>query len=85
MTTIYVTKYAFTEGVFTCDAEVKREDFAVYQRFKGGFAQYFHRNEFHLTEESARADFDRRRSAKLKSLEKSMTKIRNAEFKVTQK
>lgn len=84
MTTIYVTKYAFTEGVFSCNAEILNNG-KMARRAAPMNGTFFHAKEFHLTEESARADFDRRRSAKLKSLEKSMAKIRSAEFKVTQK
>jgi hypothetical protein len=83
VTTIYVTKYAFTEGVFTCDAEVDSPTFA--SRNGVQYSQYLHKGEFFLTEEEARENFEKRRTSKLKSLANSMKKIRNAEFKVTQK
>lgn len=83
MTTIYVTKYAFTEGVFSCDARIIRQNFAC--RNGVSYQQCFHGKDFWLTEDEARVDFERRRKAKLASLAKSVAKITSAEFKVADK
>ena len=79
MTIIYVTKYALSSGPFKVDAEVEKSNFASY-KIGNSFRQSAHRNEFFLTEEDALADCERRRDAKLKSIEKQKAKLKAITF-----
>lgn len=80
MHTIYVTKCAFTQCVIKCKAELLCNGMARRPGNYGG--TYYHRGEFWLTEDEARADFDARKKRKLASIEKSAKKVRDAAFAV---
>lgn len=82
MTVIYVTKYALTEGPFKVeDAELVKSDFATYKA-GGSYTHYAHGKDFWLTPEEALADCERRRQAKIKSIEKQKLKLENIEFEI---
>lgn len=81
MTRIYVTKYALTTGVFTREADIVADGKTAVVRSQ--YTQFFHGTEFHFTEDAARADFERRKKAKLESLRKSVQKVATATFKVS--
>lgn len=80
MTTIYVTKYALTKGPFKVeDAELVKRDFATYT-IGDSYTQYAHGKDFWLTEEEALADCERRRDAKIKSIDKQLGKLEKMTF-----
>lgn len=82
MTVIYVTKYALTEGPFKVeDAKLVKSDFATYKK-GDSYTQYVHGKDFWLTPEEALADCERRRQAKIKSIEKQKLKLENIEFEI---
>lgn len=80
MTKIYVTKFALTSGVFSIDAEVNTE--AKSARFidANGYRWFVFGKEFWLTPEDAIEDCERRKTSKLKSLEKQKRKIEQLNF-----
>ncbi len=81
MTTVYVTKYALTSGPFSVDAEVSDTGSMAYYRL-GGYPQYAHGKDFHLTQENALADCERRRKAKIASIEKQKVKLEKMTFTI---
>jgi len=81
MTIVYVTKYALTTGVYATEADIS--DGMAIQRAKGsGFTQYFHGNDWQLSENDALARAEEMRIAKLKSLDKQMKKISALKFTI---
>lgn len=81
MTKIYVTKYALTDGPFEVEAEVKYEGTMASWR-ANGYPQAAHSKDFWLTPEEALADCERRRDAKLKSIEKQAKKLQSMKFEI---
>ncbi|HFE3439491.1 TPA: hypothetical protein ACF3I9_000859 [Klebsiella aerogenes] len=79
MTKVYITKYALTEGPFTTDGEII-ESMVVWVR--SGYRQYAHGKEWWLTEEEALADCERRRLAKIKSIDKQRKKVEEMKFTI---
>lgn len=83
LTKIYVTKYALTEGPFTIDAEVLNNgSMAAYSI--NGYRNFAHGKDFWLTEEEAIADCERRRQAKIKSIEKQKSKLEKMTFTIAE-
>lgn len=79
MTTIYVTKYALTSGPFKVEATLRNDvSMAVWR--EGSFQCYAHGNDFWLTKDEALSDCEKRRAAKLKSLQKQKEKIKTMKF-----
>lgn len=79
MTKIYVTKYALTSGPFIVEAEIKYD--GTYASWRSGqWPQSASGKDFWLTEDEARADCERRREAKLKSIEKQKNKLKEMVF-----
>lgn len=82
MPTIYVTKYALSDGPFKVEAELKHEGtFASWR--SGGYPQSVSGKDFWLTPEEALEDCERRRQAKLKSIEKQKLKLQNLTFSLS--
>lgn len=80
MTTIYVTKYALTAGPFKVEARlIEGKSMATY-RAGDGYPIYVHGKDFWLTESEALADCERRRAAKLASIEKQKKKLNDMKF-----
>lgn len=82
MTIVYVTKYALTEGPFKVDAILDVNGKMAEYRIGSGYAQYAHGKEFWLTEEEAIADCERRRKAKIASIEKQKAKLEKMTFTI---
>ncbi len=81
MTTIYVTKYALTNGPFKVEAEIKYDgDFASWRA--DGYPQSASGKDFWLTEEEALADCERRRKAKIASIDKQKIKLEQMVFTI---
>lgn len=81
MTTIYITKYALTAGPFEVDGTIRQETFATWET-TGKYKDHAHGKDFWLTKEEALADCERRRKAKLASIDKLRDKIEKIEFKL---
>lgn len=81
MTKIYVTKYALSSGAFQVDAEIKYNGTMASYR-KNGWPQTAHNKDFWLTKEEALADCERRRKAKIASIEKQKTKLEKMTFTI---
>lgn len=82
MTRIYVTKYALTTGVFSVDAELKPDGKSATFRDEMNHKWFVYGKDFWLTSEEAIIDCERRRTAKLKSLEKQKQKIESLNFQL---
>lgn len=80
MTTIFVTKYALTAGPFKVDAEISFEGTMASYRIGNSYTQHAHGKDFWLTESEALADCERRRAAKLASIEKQRKKLTDMKF-----
>lgn len=81
MTTIYVTRYALSSGVFIAEAEVGNNGSkSASWKDANGYWWFMHGKDFHLTEEEALADCERRRKAKIASIEKQRAKLEKMTF-----
>lgn len=77
MTTIYVTKYALTEGVLRIDAEIDPDG-----RANAGQHMAFRPSEYAQTESYAAEQFDNLRKRKIASLNKQLKKLESMKFKI---
>lgn len=75
---VLITKYALTQGVFRAEAE--RVSDKMIRVGEGGFNNYFYLNDWHLTWADALKDCERRREAKIKSLEKQLANLKSKSF-----
>lgn len=82
MTTVYVTKYALTEGPFKVEAEISFGGSMASYRIGNSFLQTAHGKDFWLTPEEALADCERRRQSKIKSIEKQKVKLEKMQFTI---
>ncbi|WNJ77774.1 hypothetical protein RJE46_14150 [Cedecea neteri] len=83
MTTVYVTKYALTTGAFYAEgAKVDDDKKSASFRDANGFRWFLYGKDFWLTPEEALADCERRRDAKLKSIEKQTKKLQSMKFEI---
>ncbi|AIM22423.1 hypothetical protein I5P68_10470 [Serratia ureilytica] len=81
LTKIFVTKYALTVGPQVVMAEVKYEGGSAFW-WVGGYHHSAHGKDFWLTKEEALADCERRRKAKLASIDKQAKKIQAMTFTI---
>lgn len=79
LTKIFVTKYALSYGPFSAMAEIKDEGSMAFW-IADGYRNYAHGKEFWLTEEEAISDCERRRKAKLASIDKQAKKLQAMAF-----
>lgn len=84
LTKIFVTKYALTAGPQLVMAEVREDGkSAVYKTHLGwGGVNYVYNKDFWLTEQEALADCERRRNAKLASIDKQAKKLKAMTFTI---
>lgn len=80
MTTIYVTKYALSDGVFKAEAEISGKS-ATWKDAEG-HRWFMYGKDFWLTREEALADCERRRTNKLASIEKQKVKLQKLQFTI---
>lgn len=81
LTKIYVTKNALTAGAFSVMAEVKPGGRSAF--WGGGWDRSSaYGKDFWLTEAEALADCERRRTAKLASIEKQTKKLKAMTFEI---
>ncbi|MCU6682162.1 hypothetical protein M8320_09120 [Leclercia sp. H6W5] len=83
-TKVIVTKYALTEGPFKVIAEISHGGSMASYRIGNSYLQSAHGKDFWLTEEEAIADCERRRVAKIKSIEKQKKKLENMTFTIVE-
>jgi hypothetical protein len=78
----YITKYALTEGITEHEGEIGGtcKTMFSYRAAKYGFTNYAHGKEWHLTMEDAKKEAYRMKEAKIKSLNKSLERIKALEF-----
>lgn len=83
MTVIYVTKYALSSGVFKVDAELMDNgSYALW--WKNSYMNSAHGKDFWLAMDEALKDCERRRNAKLNSIEKQKSKLQNMVFNISE-
>ncbi len=83
MNTIYVTKYALTEGPrLVVRAEVREDGKSATWRDAEGNRWFMYGKDFWLTEAEALADCERRRTTKLASIEKQRKKLEAMQFTI---
>lgn len=84
LTKIYVTKYALTSGPFCVMAEISNDGSMASYKLPGCYVNHAHGKDFWLTEEEATADCERRRHAKIKSIEKQKSKLEKMTFTIAE-
>lgn len=83
MTKVFVTRYALTDGPFAVDAEILYNgSMASYK--VNGYQSSAHGKDFWLNEDDAIADCERRRLAKIKSIEKQRKKLEEMKFSISE-
>ncbi|EMH2077918.1 hypothetical protein NO938_005302 [Citrobacter freundii] len=83
VTKVFVTKYALTEGPFAVEAEILYNgSMAAYKVHE--YRQAAHGKDFWLNEDDAIADCERRRLAKIKSIEKQRKKLEEMKFSISE-
>ncbi|CAI2786446.1 Uncharacterised protein [Serratia ficaria] len=86
LTKIFVTKYALSAGPFSVMAETQNEGSMASWKGDGYCSwNYAHGKEFWLTEEEALADCERRREAKLASIDKQAKKLKAMTFTIKER
>ena len=81
MTKIFVTSYALTRGILEMDAEINKNLTLACIRCNGGFPQYAHKGEWFTMRADAVADAERRRAAKIASVEKQLARLKKMELR----
>lgn len=75
---VYITKYAFTQGIYEVDV---RQSSATRVTATRSVMENYHYSEWHLTRAEAEQQAEKMRLAKIKSLEKQLDKLRRLSFK----
>jgi hypothetical protein len=76
---VFITKYALTKGIFEEDARlVANPKMCVIQR--RSYDPFYLKPHWHLTIEEAKAQAEKMRVAKIKSLQKSIDKLKVLQF-----
>lgn len=81
--TIYITKYALTQGVIKCDAKIKSNGNAYGKPDGWMSASLFFEKEFEYSIEDAESSFEELKNTKLRSLEKQIEKVKKSTFKMS--
>ena len=77
-TKIYITKYALSQGIFCCNAEINDGIAWIHETRP---AQLYSENEYFLTLKEAQQYAESRRQKKINSLKKQLLKMQSLEFK----
>lgn len=80
LTKIYVTKYALTSGPFCVMAEISNGGNMASYRLPGCYVNHVHGKDFWLEEDDALDDCERRRKAKIKTINKQKNKLEGIDF-----
>lgn len=84
LTEVFVTKYALSEGPFKVSAELSFGGAMASYRIGNSYTQTAHGKDFWLTEAEALADCERRRAAKIKSIDKQKKKLEGMTFTIAE-
>lgn len=78
----YITRYALTGGIKEVEAELSKSypTMISYADADGKYRQTAHGNDWHTTKEAAIARAEEMRTAKIKSLRKSIEKMEKLRF-----
>ena len=82
MVKIFVTRYALTDGPWSVEAELKNNGESASWKDVGGARWFMYDKDFWLSEEEALQDCERRRKAKLASIEKQKLKLEKMVFTI---
>ncbi|HFI7897955.1 TPA: hypothetical protein ACGSFL_000411 [Escherichia coli] len=82
LTEVIVTKYALSSGPFKVLAEVSHGGTMASYRLPGCYLTTAHGKDFWLSEADALADCERRRLAKIKSIENQKKKLERMTFRI---
>lgn len=78
---IWVTKYALTQGILKCEAEIKDvDDYCAVAYHGSSYPTYYHRPFWHLTEEAAIEHAKRMKEKRIKNLQKQLQKLEKLQF-----
>lgn len=77
--TIWVTRWALTKGILAVKAELTNDRLMATYKV-GYYPVYVHRNDFHLTEEAAKARANEMVAKKIASTEKTLAKLKKLAF-----
>lgn len=83
MTRVFVTKYALSEGPFAVEAKIMFNGTMASWEVNG-YPQSAHGKEFWLSADEAIADCERRRLAKIKSIDKQRKKLEEMKFTIAE-
>jgi predicted DNA-binding antitoxin AbrB/MazE fold protein len=74
---VWITKYAFTQGIYETAVEVCKDksDHRVFVKVRAGVVTYFHGNDWHLTEWDARNRGLEMIAAKRKKIKNTLAKL----------
>lgn len=81
--TVYVTKYALTQGVLEVQAKVipsASGDFIEWKSPGSSFGQYAHGNDWHYSQEQANQRANEMVAKKIKTTEKLLTRLKALKF-----
>jgi predicted P-loop ATPase len=87
MVTIYITKYALTQGIYQARGRICHEvnDSMVQvipEREGMAMPYYLHGRDWWRTPEEARLDAERRRQEAIKTIEKKLARLKSMTFKI---
>lgn len=78
----WITRYALTTGILEVEGTKHSEDMFEYKVPESSFIDWAHGNDWHETKEAAIAHADVMRIRKIKSLERSIEKLKKLRFEV---
>ena len=92
LATVFVTKYALTEGIFKATGEIILSGYRALS-YTDGSRPYFHKGRLFvgvgkdcaLTEAEALAQAEKKRAAAIKSCEKKLAKLKSIVFMIKEK
>lgn len=82
---IWITKYALTKGILEKEAEVDDSKRMARVVSGLGWTEYYHRDDWHKTQEAAKAQAEVMRKKKIVSLAGQMAKLQALRFDVAGK
>lgn len=78
---VWITKYALTKGVFEINAEICEDtQESMIEEVGAGWLTYYHKPHWWPSKESALLRAEQMRNAKIKSLQKQITKLDKMTF-----
>lgn len=79
--TVYVTKYALTDGIGEIEAETFKDAPNMVRDHNGnGYASYYHKPDWHESLVAAKARAEKMRLNKIASLKKQLEKLEKMKF-----